>query len=187
MINVDLGSERTIRYRCIQWPYIKYHKIRSVASRSRRVMIIWNKLFIRQSESNSWDSISRISEAKSTRNGRWTPWNSVVWLFEIPKCDGRKCCYYVLGHNDSLCAFWQWKVPFNTGLREIQSSISSNSISLSLYQMILYQNKYFWHITLASEWKVSSPIVNLSCLLEKPGSSVIRRRICFHRTRQNIT
>jgi hypothetical protein len=33
---------------------------------------------------------------------------------------------------------------------------------------------------------MSSPIVDTSCLLEKPGGSVTRHRICFHRTRQTI-
>jgi hypothetical protein len=120
-------------------------------------MIIVDELFICQSESNSLYSISHISKTKPTRNGRWAPWSSVVWLFQIPKCNGGKCCYYVLGHNDPVCAFLQWQVPFSTGLREIQSSISSNSISRSLDEMILYQNKYFCCTTLDSEWKVSSP------------------------------
>jgi hypothetical protein len=34
--------------------------------------------------------------------------------------------------------------------------------------------------------KVSSPIADMSCLLEKPGGAVIRYHICFHRTRQTI-
>jgi hypothetical protein len=50
-IDVDLGSERTIKY--IEWRDIKSDKIRSGASRARRVMIILNKLFMRQFESNS--------------------------------------------------------------------------------------------------------------------------------------
>jgi hypothetical protein len=33
---------------------------------------------------------------------------------------------------------------------------------------------------------MSSPIVDMSCLLEKPAGSVIRHLICFHRTRQTI-
>jgi hypothetical protein len=106
------------------------------------------------------------------------------WLFEIPKCDGEQCCYYVLGHNDILCAFWQWPLPFSTGLWEIQSSISSSSIRRSLYLMILCQMKYFWYITGISNEKC--PVVDMSCLLEKPGGSVRRYRICFHRNRQTI-
>jgi hypothetical protein len=126
-------------------------------------MIIVDKLFIRQSESNSRYSISHISKTKPTRNGRWAPWSSVAWLFRIPKCNGEKCCYYVLGHNDTVCAFWQWQIPLSTGLREIQSSINSNSISRSLYEMILCQNKYFWYTTLDSNWKISSPIIGMNC------------------------
>jgi hypothetical protein len=72
-IDVDFGSERTIRCRCIKWPDIKSHKIRSVASRSRRAMIILDKLFVRQLESNFVCSISHISETKPTRNGRSAP------------------------------------------------------------------------------------------------------------------
>jgi hypothetical protein len=34
---------------------------------------------------------------------------------------------------------------------------------------------------------MSSPIVDMSCLWEKPAGSVIRHRICFHRSRQTIT
>jgi hypothetical protein len=142
-IDISLGFEQMIRYRCIKWPDIKSHKIRSVASRSRRVMILFNKWFIHQFKSNSLDSIWHINETNPTRNGRRAPWSSVVWSFEISKCDGAKCCDYVLGHNDTLYALWQWSVPFSTGLREIQSSISSNSISRSLYEMTLYQNKCF--------------------------------------------
>jgi hypothetical protein len=107
-IDLDLGSERAIRCRCTKWPDIKSHKIRSVASRSRGLMILLDKLFICQSESNLLCSISRVSETKPTRNGRCTPWSSVVWSFEIPKCDGRNCLYCVLGHSDTLCALWQW-------------------------------------------------------------------------------
>jgi hypothetical protein len=87
-INIDFGSERTIRCKCIKWLEIKSHKIRSVAFRSRHVMIIVDKLLIYQLESNSLCSILHISETKPTRNGRWAPWSSVVWLFEIPRCDG---------------------------------------------------------------------------------------------------
>jgi hypothetical protein len=67
-IDVDLGSELTTRWRCIKWPDIKPHKIRSVASRSRRVMIIFNKIFICQFEPYSLYSISHINETKPTRN-----------------------------------------------------------------------------------------------------------------------
>jgi hypothetical protein len=55
---VELGSERTTRRKRIKWLDIKSHEIRSVASRSRRVMVISDKLFICQLESNSWYSIS---------------------------------------------------------------------------------------------------------------------------------
>jgi hypothetical protein len=50
--------------------------------------------------------------------------------------------------------------------------------------MILDQNKDFCYIILESEWKMSSPIVDMSCLLEKAWGSVIWFRIYFHRTRQ---
>jgi hypothetical protein len=132
-IDVDLGSDRTIRWRCIKWPDIKPHKIRSVTSRSRRERIILNRSFSHHFESNSLYSTLRINETKPMRNGRCVPWSSVVWSSEIPKCGGGKCCYYIPGHNDALCAFWQWSVPFGTRLREIQLFISSNSISWSLY------------------------------------------------------
>jgi hypothetical protein len=148
--------------RCIRWPYIKSHKIRSVASRPRCIMIISDKLFIRQLQSNSLYSILHVSDTKPTRNGRWAPWNSVVWLFEIPKCEREKCCYYVLGYNDILWTFWEWQTAFSTALREIQLFIRSTSISLSWDSMILRRNKYPWYTTLDSEWKVSSPIVDMS-------------------------
>jgi hypothetical protein len=54
-------------------PDIKSHKIRSVAARSRRVMLILGKLFIRQLESNESYSIMQINDAIATRNGRWAP------------------------------------------------------------------------------------------------------------------
>jgi hypothetical protein len=142
-VGVDLESEQTIRYRCIKWLDIESCRIWSVASRSRRVMIILNKLFIRQLESNSLYSILQINDTKSTRNGRCGLRSSVIWLFEIPKSDGGRCFCYVLGRNDTLCASWQWSVSFSTGLWEIQLSINSNSISRSLDEMILYQNQYF--------------------------------------------
>jgi hypothetical protein len=41
-----------------------------VASRSRRVITIFNNLFIRQLESNSLYSILHINDAKSTRNDK---------------------------------------------------------------------------------------------------------------------
>jgi hypothetical protein len=86
------------------------------------------------------------------------PWSSVVWLLEISKCDGQKCCYYVLGHNDTPCAFWQWQVAFSTGPREIHSSISSNSISPPLYSMIFCRNRYFdiQHLTQNEQCLVQS-------------------------------
>jgi hypothetical protein len=124
-IRVSLGSERTIGCTCIKQSNIKSHKIRSVASRSRCIMIRLDKLFIHQLELKSLYSILQINDTKSMRNGRSAPWSSVIWLFETPKCDGENCCYYVLGYNDTLSTFWQWQVEFGTGLREIQSSISS--------------------------------------------------------------
>jgi hypothetical protein len=41
-----IGDRRPTRCKCIKWPDIKSHEIRSVASRSRRVIIKLNKLFI---------------------------------------------------------------------------------------------------------------------------------------------
>jgi hypothetical protein len=60
-ICVDLESERTIRCRCIKWPHIKSHKIRSVAPRSQHVMIISNTLLIHQLKLKSLYSILHIS------------------------------------------------------------------------------------------------------------------------------
>jgi hypothetical protein len=108
MIDVDLGSERTIRCRYIKGPDIKSHKIRSVAFRSRYVKILLDTLFIHHLKLNSLYSMLHRSETKSRRTGRLAPWSLVVWLFEIPKCDGEKCCDSLIGCNDTLCAFWQW-------------------------------------------------------------------------------
>jgi hypothetical protein len=74
--------------RCIKWSDIKSHKSRSVPFWSQHVMIILDTLFIYQLKLNSLYSILHINESKSTRNGRWAPWSSVIWLFEISKCDG---------------------------------------------------------------------------------------------------
>jgi hypothetical protein len=95
-------TDIVVRCRCIEWSDIKLHKIRSVALRSRRVMIVLDRLLIHQLESKSLYSISHISETRPTRNGRWNPWSSVVCLFEVPKCDGEKCCYCVLGYIVTL-------------------------------------------------------------------------------------
>jgi hypothetical protein len=73
MIGVDLGSEQTIRDRSIKWRDRKLHKIRSVASRSRCVLMILEKLIIYQLESNSLYSILHICKTKPLRNGRWAP------------------------------------------------------------------------------------------------------------------
>jgi hypothetical protein len=94
-----------IRWRCIQWPDIKSHKIPSVAFKSRCTMIILDKLFIYQLESNLLYSILHISEAKPTGNDTCAPWSSVVSLFETSKCDSQKCHDYVLGYNDTLGTF----------------------------------------------------------------------------------
>jgi hypothetical protein len=126
---------------CIKWPGIKLSQILSVASRSRCAMSIFDKLFIRQLKLNSLYSILHRNNTKSTRNGGWASWSSLIWLLEIPQCDGGKCCHYVLRSNHTLCAFWQWWAPFSTALWEIRSFINSNSISRSLYYMILRQNK----------------------------------------------
>jgi hypothetical protein len=99
-------SQRLDRWRCIKRPDIKSHKIRSVAFRSRCIMTILDKLFIHQRESNSLYSISDINDTKLTKNGRLAPWISVIWLFEIPKCDSEKCYYYVFGYNTILYTFW---------------------------------------------------------------------------------
>jgi hypothetical protein len=58
-----------------KWPDMKSHKIRSAASRSRRIMIILDKLFICQLKLNLLYSTSRISETTQTRNDRWAPWS----------------------------------------------------------------------------------------------------------------
>jgi hypothetical protein len=86
--------------RRIKWPDLKSHKIRWVAFRSRCLMIILNKLFIHQLESNPLCLILHISQTKPTRNGTRTPWSSVVWLFKSPKWDGAKMV--------SLCSRIQW-------------------------------------------------------------------------------
>jgi hypothetical protein len=75
-----LISDEMSRCRCIKWPDIESHKILSVASRFRRVMIMFDKLFLRQWESNSLYSILQINDTKSARNGRWVPWSSAIWL-----------------------------------------------------------------------------------------------------------
>jgi hypothetical protein len=75
------------RCRCIKWSYIKSYKIRSVAFRSHCIMIILDKWFTDQLESNSLYSILHISETKPMRNSTCAPWSSVVWLFDIPNCD----------------------------------------------------------------------------------------------------
>jgi hypothetical protein len=107
-IDVDLRSERTIRCTCIQWPDIKSHKIRSVVSRSRCIMMKLNKLSVHQSELNLLYSLFQINDTKFMRNGRWAHWSSTVWVFKIPKCDGGHCYHYVLGLNDTLGGFWSW-------------------------------------------------------------------------------
>jgi hypothetical protein len=66
------------RWRYIKWPYIKSHKSRSVAFRSRRTMIVLDQEFIHQLELNSLYSISQICETKPTRNDTCAPWSSVV-------------------------------------------------------------------------------------------------------------
>jgi hypothetical protein len=50
--DVDFWSEWKIRWRRTEGPDITSYEIRSVQSRSRRIMIILNKLFIHQFESN---------------------------------------------------------------------------------------------------------------------------------------
>jgi hypothetical protein len=96
------------RWRCIKWADIKSHKIRSVASRSRCVMIILDRSFVHQLESNSLHAILHRSEIKPARNGRRAPWCLIVRLFEILKCDGKNVVvtlsdtvtFYVNSGND---------------------------------------------------------------------------------------
>jgi hypothetical protein len=90
------------RCRCINYPDIKSHTIRSVAFRSWCTMMILNKLFIHQWESNSLSSIFHISETKPTRNDICVPWSSVGWLSETPQCNGEKSCDHVLGYSNTL-------------------------------------------------------------------------------------
>jgi hypothetical protein len=75
------------RWMYLVWPNIKSHKIPWVTFRSRCVMIMLNKLLIAHLKWNSLYSISHITETKYRRKSRWTLWNSVIRLFEIPKCD----------------------------------------------------------------------------------------------------
>jgi hypothetical protein len=80
----------TDRCGCMTGPDVKSHEVRSVASRSRCIIIIFDKLFIHHLESNSLYSILHINETKPTRNGTWALRSSVVSLFEIPKCTAEK-------------------------------------------------------------------------------------------------
>jgi hypothetical protein len=52
--------------------------------------------------------------------------------------------------------------------------------------MVRVEHSVFWYVSLDSQWKVSSPIVDLNYLLKKPRGSTTRHRIYFHRTRQII-
>jgi hypothetical protein len=90
------------RCRCIKQPDIKSHTIRSVAFRSWCTMMILDKWFIHQWESNSLSSILHISETKPTRNDTCIPWSSVVWLSETPQCNDEKSCDHVLGYSNTL-------------------------------------------------------------------------------------
>jgi hypothetical protein len=107
-VTIALANIDEFRWRYIKWPDITSRKIRLVAFRSRCIMIILDRLFICEFESNSVYSILHINETKPTRNGRRALWSSVVWLFEIPKCDGEKRCDYVFGYGDTLCAYRPW-------------------------------------------------------------------------------
>jgi hypothetical protein len=46
---------------------------------------VGHPIVIHQLTLNSLYSILHISESKPMRNGKWAPWSSVVWLFEISK------------------------------------------------------------------------------------------------------